>query len=406
MMASDKQAEPAAGRRPARPGYLWRLYIHTDHRHLDPSQVTVLLVTGAVLFAAALIGVGWSAGPAVIARALVHARWRWLILAPIGVVVSHLGYVLAYREATRAEGGSALSGRDAVAMVAAGFGAFNARGGFALDAMGLVDFGLDQREARLRVRVLGTIEYAVLALAAFVAAAVMAAKAEPAQTGLLPSWVIGVPAGTAVAVGLILLRRRLVGRRWWRPPLSAGVDGVVLTASLCWSWPSGVLATAGMALYWAGDMTALGGAIAVFSPVGIHFAALIVGYATGYALTRRSLPLGGAGAVEALLPFALSWVSIPLASAVLAVAAYRAFNLWAMESSAIAGLVRLRRLRARAAADPDPDHLSDAPHGRPEAPGPRSGAGRDATRRAVPAFPASPPVRLRPGSPQHDRRLG
>jgi hypothetical protein len=394
VMASNDEAQAGTERPPARPGYLWRLYIHADHRHLDPPQVTLLLITGAALFGAALVGVGWAAGPPAVARALVHARWHWLILAPIGVVVSHLGYVLAYREATRAEGRPALLRRDAIAMVAAGFGAFNARGGFTLDAMGLVEFGLDEHEARRRVRVLGTIEYAVLALAAFVAAAVMAVKGEPAQTGLVPSWYIGVPAGTAVAVLLIAFRHRLAGRRVWRPPLSSGVDGVVLTASLCWSWPSGVLATAGMALYWAGDMTALGGCVAVFSHTGIRLAALIVGYATGYALTRRSLPLGGAGAVEALLPFALSWVSVPLASAVLAVAAYRAFNLWAMESSAIAGLIRLHRLRARAAAAAA-DHV---PPLHPPRAAPHPGRNHDRrTDRVIRTIAAPTGPRPRPG---------
>jgi hypothetical protein len=38
------------------------------------------------------------------------------------------------------------------------------------------------------------------------------------------------------------------------------------------------------------------------------------------------LPLGGAGVVEGLLPFALGWVRIALAPAVLAVVAYRAMK--------------------------------------------------------------------------------
>ena len=51
-------------------------------------------------------------------------------------------------------------------------------------------------------------------------------------------------------------------------------------------------------------------------PAGLHARApdvglLLLGYATGYALTRRTLPFGGAGAVERLLPFALSWTGHP-----------------------------------------------------------------------------------------------
>ena len=47
--------------------------------------------------------------------------------------------------------------------------------------------------------------------------------------------------------------------------------------------------------------------------------------------------------MEALLPFALSWVSVPLAEAVLAVLAYRAFNLWFAIGPATAALRYLRR---------------------------------------------------------------
>jgi uncharacterized membrane protein YbhN (UPF0104 family) len=71
--------------------------------------------------------------------------------------------------------------------------------------------------------------------------------------------------------------------------------------------------------------------------------AVVVGYATGYALTRRTLPLAGAGAVEALLPFALLWVGYPLAAAILAVFAYRVFNLWLPLGPAAAALFALRR---------------------------------------------------------------
>jgi len=63
-------------------------------------------------------------------------------------------------------------------------------------------------------------------------------------------------------------------------------------------------------------------------------------------LTRRTLPLAGAGAVEALLPFALSWCGISLAAAVLAVFAYRVCNLWLPLLPAALGL---RSLRAAAA---------------------------------------------------------
>jgi hypothetical protein len=77
--------------------------------------------------------------------------------------------------------------------------------------------------------------------------------------------------------------------------------------------------------------------------------AVVVGYATGYALTRRTLPLAGAGAVEALLPFALVWVGYSLPAAVLAVFAYRVFNLWLPLGPAAVGLYHLQRRAPEAA---------------------------------------------------------
>ena len=67
-----------------------------------------------------------------------------------------------------------------------------------------------------------------------------------------------------------------------------------------------------MALYWAGEVFVLWVCLAAFTGDTPSVAAVVVGYATGYALTRRTLPLAGAGAVEALLPFALVWVGYGL----------------------------------------------------------------------------------------------
>ena len=117
--------------------------------------------------------------------------------------------------------------------------------------------------------------------------------------------------------------------------------------SLLRSRGAGLLTTAGMCLYWAADIAALGISLQMFG-AHITVATLVVGYATGYALTRRSLPLAGAGAVEGLLPLGLAWLSYPLAGSVLAVLAYRVFNLWLMVIPAVIGLNRLRRVGAPA----------------------------------------------------------
>jgi uncharacterized membrane protein YbhN (UPF0104 family) len=98
-----------------------------------------------------------------------------------------------------------------------------------------------------------------------------------------------------------------------------------------------------MAVYWAGEVFVLWVCLAAFTRDTPSVTAVVVGYATGYALTRRTLPLAGAGAVEALLPFALTWVGYGLPAAVLAVFAYRVFNLWLPLGPAAVALYHLQR---------------------------------------------------------------
>jgi uncharacterized membrane protein YbhN (UPF0104 family) len=97
-----------------------------------------------------------------------------------------------------------------------------------------------------------------------------------------------------------------------------------------------------MALYWVGEIFSLAAALHAFGSPRPAVAALVVGYATGYALTRRTLPLAGVGVVEALLPFSLVWVGATLAPAVLAVFVYRFFNLWLPLLPAVIGVRSLR----------------------------------------------------------------
>jgi uncharacterized membrane protein YbhN (UPF0104 family) len=101
-----------------------------------------------------------------------------------------------------------------------------------------------------------------------------------------------------------------------------------------------------MALYWAGDAFCLWACLHGFLDTSLPVTTLLVGYATGYALSRRTLPLAGAGVVEALLPFALLWVSLPLAAGMLAVLAYRVFNLWLPLLPAVVGFRHLRATHA------------------------------------------------------------
>ena len=101
----------------------------------------------------------------------------------------------------------------------------------------------------------------------------------------------------------------------------------------------------GTGLYWAGDIACLWGALAFFGNPPLSVPALIIGYATGYVLTRRSLPAGGAGVVEIALTFALYWVGLPFGRALLGVVIYRLFNLWLPIVPALAVMPPIDELR-------------------------------------------------------------
>src|SRR5262249_16657543 len=141
-----------------------------------------------------------------VARGLVHPQWSWFGLALAGVIASLVGYTFAYRELARSDDGPDLPVRHAGALVTTGFGVFIPRGGFSLDQEALLDAGVPPREAELRVRGLGLLEYAILAPAAFGAALYLLVNGFPDRTGVLLSWIVGVPVGTVVT--LALLRHR------------------------------------------------------------------------------------------------------------------------------------------------------------------------------------------------------
>jgi uncharacterized membrane protein YbhN (UPF0104 family) len=249
------------------------------------------------------------------------------LFIPVAVAVSYLGYTVAYREVANAEECD-LSFVEALRLVTSGFGPLSPRGGYSIDVRELIKRGIDRDTAKQRVRVLGLLEYAVLAPATMLAAVYMQVKGLRAQSGLVPSWIIGVPLGTIIAVWLLVRYHRRGRPNTWWSPLRNNLDAIDDLVALLKSGRRTPTAAFGMLLYWAGEIAALGLCIDVFGHRRGAIAVITVGYATGYALARRALPLAGAGVVEGLMPFALTWVGFPLAASVLAVIAYRVFNLW------------------------------------------------------------------------------
>jgi uncharacterized membrane protein YbhN (UPF0104 family) len=145
----------------------------------------------------------------------------------------------------------------------------------------------------------------------------------------------------------MLHRNRLKRHKGWRAHLSNAVEALHLVRSMAMQPIPYGLAFLGMAVYWAGDIACLWAALHVFFLQPPPVAVLVIGYATGYALTRRTLPLGGAGVVDTLLPLALVWLGIAFAPAVVAVVVYRFMNLWLPMIPALAGLPTLRAMSRR-----------------------------------------------------------
>ena len=316
-------------------------------RWLAPHTVALLVGTAAALSGAALVGIGWAAGRGKVLHWLVHPHWLWLAVAVAGEGVAYVGYTAAYQQVAAAEDGPELTAPRAAVFVAAGFGAFVHGGGFALDRVALRRSGLSEREARRRVAGLAMLEYAVLAPVTMIAAGgVLVTRQAVSATMTLP-WIVGVPLGAALALTALHYRRRIaewprVGER-----LDHGLRSLRLVLGLIGSPRKHALAPLGALAYWGGDVFALWATLHAFSAHPPPPAQLIVGYATGYALSRRALPLGGAGIVEALLTYSLVWLKIALVPALLAVFAYRLINLWLPMVPALAGIPTLRSLQGR-----------------------------------------------------------
>lgn len=261
--------------------------------------------------------------------------------------------MLAVRDMARVGDGPELSLSLTTRTVVAGFGVFAAThsaGGFAVDYWALRRAGLNRREAIARVLGLGAMEYAVLAPAALISALVLfvGAGGDRVQDAMTLPWLLVVP-GFLLAFWLSSPKRsrRLSdpgqGGRL-RQALAHGVAGVTKLRELATRPRQHGAGLVGVSFYWFGDILCLWAALQAFG-VRLSIPALILAYATGYVATRRSLPGGGAGVVEVLMTFALVWVGVGFAPALLSVIVYRLFNFWLPIVPALAVLPTVRQLR-------------------------------------------------------------
>jgi uncharacterized membrane protein YbhN (UPF0104 family) len=228
-------------------------------------------------------------------------------------------------------------------VVIAGFGPFTIGGGFGIDRQTFEALHEDEHSARVRVLALGVLEWTVLAPVACITAIVLLATGADIMPSLLWPWAIAVPVGFGLAIWVSVSPRaqrlsRIRGiRRHWVTSAVDGLGAVRTMLSAPYKYRGAWLGTA---LYWAADITAFYGGLRTFG-LDPGVGEVIIAYATGYAATRRSLPLGGAGVTEALMTYALYWVRQPLAPALAAVVAYRVFNFLLAATPALIAHYRL-----------------------------------------------------------------
>jgi uncharacterized membrane protein YbhN (UPF0104 family) len=318
---------------------------------LERRNFLILVIAGSLALAAAM-GLADAAGYGRLVDAVQDIVPTWFAVCFGSQVVAYLGYVLAVRDIARVDGGPLLSLRLSMRTVVAGFGVFaatHAAGGFSVDYWTFRRSGLRRREAVARVLALGALEYAVLAPAALVCAVVVLfGTGGHIQHAMTYPWLAVAP-GFLAALWVSSPKRadRLSdpgnGGRVRRSfaHLVAGIVKLRFLLARPRLYGFGVV---GVSLYWAGDIACLWAALKIYN-TELSTPALILAYATGYVLTRRSLPAGGAGVVEVLMTFALVWVGVPLAPALLGVITYRVFNFWLPVIPALAALPAVRRMR-------------------------------------------------------------
>ncbi|HSP73673.1 MAG TPA: lysylphosphatidylglycerol synthase transmembrane domain-containing protein [Gaiellaceae bacterium] len=342
-----------------------------DDEILGFDRRKALLAVGlAVLLAAGAFALlGKLADYGELKRAVERADKAWLPLALGGEVLAYAGYILAYRDVARADGGPRLSLWTVTRVVALGFGAFvvgSSAGGLAVDFWALKRTGLKAHEAARRVLALNTFEWGVLAwLAAGAAIAVLAGRGEGAPLAMTLGWIVVVPLCTLAAAwvsqpgrieclaGLGGRRRRPRGfavgpwARWlWdkaETGLADAIGGVGLVRHMLVRPRRHLAGVLGFPLYWAGDLITVYAGLRAF---GGHISPtpLILAYATAYVLTALPLPAGGAGSMEAVLALSLRAVGVPWAPALLAAFLYRAFAFWLPILPALALLPSVGRL--------------------------------------------------------------
>lgn len=334
---------------------IWR-YARDAFFWLEEKPAAVVFVAAGATIATSLVLASQAGWPRVLR--LVNARhsWAWLVVSLAGELVAYLGYVLTIRDIARVDDGPEMDVATSTKTVVAGFGVFAATrssGGFAVDYWAFRKAGAGKRDAVSRVLALGFLEYAVLGFGALVASALLYLRLDghagdgatlPSLT-IIPCFVLALWLTSPRRLGRLSRPKRNSGRL--RKTLANWVAGAGKLRGLIFSPREHGLGLLGNTLYWAGDIVCLWAALQFVGGRHITAAALVLAYSSGYVLTRRALPAGGAGIVEVALTFALVGMGVRFVPALIGVLIYRLFNFWLPIVPALALMPAIRRLRAR-----------------------------------------------------------
>lgn len=264
-------------------------------------------LAATALVVTATLGLAWAAGFGSVLRTISRPQAQWVGAIIVLQAAAFFGYAIAYRIIFYT------SYKRALGRTLTGFSPFVIRGGFTYDAA---------VGSRKKVTLLLLWEYVGLVPLAYVAAVLVLTGGYGVPDSFSVPWIIGVPAGISVAAATTVYRRQLAQDK---KRLLAILNLLPVLARSFKSAPGAVI-FASLAVYWAAEMAAVWAALRLY---GVHMpaAAIAIGYATGYVLSRRSLPLAGAGVVLAFLTLALHFVGAPLAGALAAIFSYYLLSL-------------------------------------------------------------------------------
>lgn len=334
---------------------------------IDRRKAILTGVAALLLAVAAVVGIGQVTSLHRVVRALGRGDHSWFPVCLAGALLAYAGYVAAYRDVARFDGGPSLGVWTTLRIVVIGFGAVligSSAGTLGIDYWALHRAGEPRHSALRRVLAVSTLQWFVLAILACLAAAATIAGPWHPPRAMEITWLVVVPVCLVLAAWVSSPRRseRLTSlptahvdltrdprswARWlWnggRVVLSDSIGGVVLVRHLLRRPLAHPAALLGFPLYWAGDVLILYAALRAFG-VHPHPVPLVLAYATGFVITALPLPAGGSGGVEAGLTFALNSIGIALAPALLGTLVYRAFTLWLPVGPALALLPQVRTL--------------------------------------------------------------